>query len=83
MRKMLSIAVLLGANLAAAAQTDMPKPAQDFALPREGESSWRRAQHLLSSQTMRRSTYCFGTEWARVRDQRKTLMTWQLFWQVR
>jgi tRNA(fMet)-specific endonuclease VapC len=35
MRKMLSIAVLLGANLAAAAQTDMPKPAQDFALPRE------------------------------------------------
>src|SRR5690349_21693021 len=35
MRKMLSIAVLLGANLAATAQTDMPKPAYDFALPRE------------------------------------------------
>ncbi len=35
MRKMLSIVVLLGANVAAAAQTDMPKPAYDFTLPRE------------------------------------------------
>jgi len=35
MRKMLSIVVLLGANLAAARQTDMPKPAYDFTLPRE------------------------------------------------
>jgi hypothetical protein len=35
MRKMLSIGVLLGASVAAAAQTDMPKPAYDFSLPRE------------------------------------------------
>lgn len=35
MRKMLSIGALLGANLAAGAQTDMPKPAYDLALPRE------------------------------------------------
>src|SRR5258707_12097296 len=35
MRKMLSIVVLLGANVGAAAQTDMPKPAYDFSLPRE------------------------------------------------
>src|SRR5882762_3458867 len=35
MRRMLSIVVLLGANLAAATQTDMPKPAYDFTLPRE------------------------------------------------
>ena len=37
MHKMLSIVVLLGlgANLAAARQTDMPKPAYDFTLPRE------------------------------------------------
>src|SRR5260370_21972991 len=34
MRKMLSIVVLLGANVAAAAQTDMPKPAYAFTLPR-------------------------------------------------
>jgi hypothetical protein len=32
---MLSIGVFLGANLAAVAQTDMPKPAYDFALPQE------------------------------------------------
>jgi hypothetical protein len=35
MRRMLSIVVLLGANVAAVAQTDMPKPAYDFTLPRE------------------------------------------------
>jgi hypothetical protein len=35
MRKMLSIGVLLGANVVAGAQTDMPKPAYDFTLPRE------------------------------------------------
>src|SRR5260370_41763668 len=35
MAKMLSIVVLLAANVAAAAQTDMPKPAYDFTLPRE------------------------------------------------
>jgi hypothetical protein len=34
-RKMLSLVVFLGANLAAAAQTDIPKPAYDFASPRE------------------------------------------------
>lgn len=35
MRRMLSIGVLFGANLAALAQTDMPKPAYDLSLPRE------------------------------------------------
>src|SRR5260370_16248843 len=40
MREMLSIVVLLGANVAAAAQTDMPKPAYDFTLPREEGSEW-------------------------------------------
>jgi hypothetical protein len=36
MRKLFSIiGVLLGTNFAAVAQTDMPKPAYDFALPRE------------------------------------------------
>jgi hypothetical protein len=36
MRKLFSIiGVLLGTNFAAAVQTDMPKPAYDFALPRE------------------------------------------------
>jgi hypothetical protein len=35
MRKMLSLVVFLGANLAVAAQTDIPKPAYDFASPQE------------------------------------------------
>lgn len=35
MRWILSIGVLLGINLAAFAQTEMPKPAYDFSLPRE------------------------------------------------
>jgi hypothetical protein len=35
MRKILSIGVVLGANLVGLAQTEMPKPAYDFALPRE------------------------------------------------
>jgi hypothetical protein len=35
MWRRLSISVLLGAGLAGAAQTEMPKPAYDFSLPRE------------------------------------------------
>jgi hypothetical protein len=35
MRTLLTICVLFGANAAAFAQTDMPKPAYDFSLPRE------------------------------------------------
>jgi hypothetical protein len=35
MRTLLTIIVLFGANVAAFAQTDMPKPAYDFSLPRE------------------------------------------------
>jgi hypothetical protein len=35
MRTLLAIAILFGANAAALAQTDMPKPAYDFSLPRE------------------------------------------------
>ena len=35
MRRLLSIGVVLGANLVGLAQTEMPKPAYDFALPRE------------------------------------------------
>ena len=35
MRKMLLAGLLLGTNLSALAQTDMPKPAYDFSLPRE------------------------------------------------
>ena len=35
MRRLLSMGVVLGANLAGFAQTEMPKPAYDFALPRE------------------------------------------------
>ena len=35
MRRLISIGIVLGANLAAFAQTEMPKPAYDFALPRE------------------------------------------------
>jgi hypothetical protein len=35
MRKMLSIVVLLGANVPAVVQTDTPKPAYDFTWPRE------------------------------------------------
>jgi len=35
MRTLLSIGVLFGATVAALAQTEMPKPAYDFSLPRE------------------------------------------------
>src|ERR1700675_3217006 len=35
MRRILLIGFVLGANLAGFAQTDMPKPAYDFTLPRE------------------------------------------------
>jgi hypothetical protein len=35
MRILLSLGVLFGANVAAFAQTEMPKPAYDFSLPRE------------------------------------------------
>jgi len=35
MGKILSIAILLGANVVGFAQTDLPKPAYDFSLPRE------------------------------------------------
>jgi hypothetical protein len=35
MRKMLLAGLLLGTNLSALAQTDMPKPAYDFSLPKE------------------------------------------------
>lgn len=35
MRTLLTIGILFGANVAALAQTEMPKPAYDFSLPRE------------------------------------------------
>src|SRR5260370_33023413 len=51
-------------------------------LHRFEHDSTKRSMRVRGSGSRQLSCMSFGTAWPRVRDQRKTVKTWQLFWRV-